>query len=122
MMYEIAGPAAFEPFDEGLCEAVEELVVSTCNATDKLSPRARHARFNLIWKDFLAEQKALRAVPEINLCDMCARPIPEKISCPLVGCKIIGPHEHGTGGPTENLSAALPSVVDMAIPGALRLP
>ena len=60
MMFEIAGDAAFEPFDEDLCNAVEELVCKSADAITHLSPRARHARLNAIWKDFVTEQKEKR--------------------------------------------------------------
>ena len=62
MMAEIAGDAAFEPFDESLCAAVEELVYQSSDAVTHLSSRARHARLNVIWKDFVAEQKKKQAV------------------------------------------------------------
>jgi hypothetical protein len=62
MMFEIAGDAAFEPFDEALSEAVIDLIDRASTAGLHLSPRARHARFNLIWKDFVVEQKTKRAV------------------------------------------------------------
>lgn len=57
MMHAIAGDAAFEPFDEVLCAAVEDLIYKSADAVTHLSPRARHARLNMIWKDFVAGQK-----------------------------------------------------------------
>jgi len=62
MMFEIAGEAAFEPFDEELAAAVDELIYKSADAVTALSPRARHARLNAIWKDFVAVQKAKRTV------------------------------------------------------------
>lgn len=56
IMHAIAGDAAFEPFDETLCAAVEELIYKSADAVTRLSPRARHARLNIIWKDFVAQQ------------------------------------------------------------------
>ena len=57
MMFEIAGEAAFEPFDEELAAAVDELIYKSADAVTALSPRARHARLNAIWKDFVAIQR-----------------------------------------------------------------
>jgi hypothetical protein len=61
MMFEIAGESAFEPFDGELCDAVIDLVYRASESVTKLSPRARQARLNLIWRDFVAEQKQKRA-------------------------------------------------------------
>jgi hypothetical protein len=52
MMFAIGGEAAFEPFDSELCDAVIDLVYSASESVTKLSPRARQARLNLIWRDF----------------------------------------------------------------------
>ena len=62
MMFEVAGDAAFDPFDEVLCEAIANLVCNSAEAVASLLPRARQARLNLIWKDFVKEQRSLRAV------------------------------------------------------------
>ncbi len=62
MMFEIAGEAAFEPFDDALMDAVLDLIENTAFSLDKLSPRARQARLNLIWRDFVVEQKQQRAI------------------------------------------------------------
>ncbi len=62
LMFEIAGEAAFEPFDDALAEAVLGLLEKTAFSTFKLSPRARQARLNLIWRDFVVEQKQQRAI------------------------------------------------------------
>lgn len=56
MMFEIAGDAAFEPYDELLGEAVADLIDRAPAAIEKLSPRAQQARLNLMWKGFVEEQ------------------------------------------------------------------
>jgi hypothetical protein len=61
MMFAVAGNAAFEPFDDELNTAVVELVCKASAAVEELSPRARRARLNLIWRDFVAEQKQRRS-------------------------------------------------------------
>ena len=63
IMHAIAGDAAFEPFDDELCAAVEELIYKSTDAVTHLSPRARHARLNMIWQSFVTEQKAKIATP-----------------------------------------------------------
>jgi hypothetical protein len=62
MMAEIAGEAAFDPFDEVLCASVADLIDRALDAISTLSPRARHARLNLLWKEFVAEQKQKRDI------------------------------------------------------------
>lgn len=64
LMYAIVGDAAFTPFNETLCDDVENLVRSTSDVLTHLAPRGRRARLNLIWKDFVAEQARQREVFE----------------------------------------------------------
>jgi hypothetical protein len=59
-MFEVAGEAAFEPWDDILSAAVADLVCQASAAVAGLSPRARQARLNLIWRDFVAEQRQRR--------------------------------------------------------------
>ncbi len=62
MMHEILGPdpdACKGPGNENLRVAILRLVDSASKAVYDLSPRSRDARLNLIWKDFVAEQKRL---------------------------------------------------------------
>lgn len=61
LMFEIAGEAAFDPFDGDLHSAAADLICNTAHSLDNLSSRARRARINLIWKDFVTEQKQKRA-------------------------------------------------------------
>ncbi len=60
VMFEVSGEAAFEPFDQALCDAVSGRVSTAADAIRQLSPRARRARLNAIWDDFLREQQKAR--------------------------------------------------------------
>lgn len=64
LMFEIGGEAAFDPFDEQLATDVANLVGNALDAVMQLSPRARQARLNLIWRGFIAEQKRKRGPHE----------------------------------------------------------
>ena len=69
MMFAVAGDAAFKPFNESLSNAIVELLDTSVNAVSELSPRARQARLNLIWRDFVAEQRKMQgggSVPKIE--------------------------------------------------------
>ena len=59
MMFEIAGESAFDPWNDMLANAVMELIDRAMESVEKLSPRARKARLNLIWMDFVKDQKKL---------------------------------------------------------------
>lgn len=63
MMYRVAGKAAFDPWDDALYELVVNLVFSSAEAANQLPPRARRARLNLIWKDFVKNQQQLKGEP-----------------------------------------------------------
>lgn len=58
IMVQIAGEGCFEPFDEQLSGEVTMLISSAADAARALSPRARRARLNLIWREFL-EKKSM---------------------------------------------------------------
>ena len=66
MMFAVGGDAVFEPFDDELNSAAIDLVYSSSSAVEKLSHRARHARLNLIWKDFVKEQKQKRTLSTLD--------------------------------------------------------
>ena len=55
LMHLIAGCSVFEPYDEKFGDEVFELISGAWNGAYELSPRARQARLNLIWKDFLVK-------------------------------------------------------------------
>ena len=57
IMYAVAGEKAFEPFDEKLSRAVQNLVSSSADAVRKLSPRVRRARLNAIWNQILEKHQ-----------------------------------------------------------------
>lgn len=61
MMAEIGGESVFEPFDEVLCCAVSDLGFKSLDSVCHLTGRARVARLNLIWRDFVKEQKEKRS-------------------------------------------------------------
>jgi hypothetical protein len=50
MMYEVSGEA---DFDDELCDAVHDLISKAGDACKSLSPRARRARLNALWNDFV---------------------------------------------------------------------
>lgn len=62
LMWEVRGERAFEPFDEELSKEIYKLIHASLKAVDNLGKRARRARLNLIWKEFLATH-ATHATP-----------------------------------------------------------
>lgn len=56
-MHEVGGCAAFDPFDEKLSEEVADLISTSYNACADLSERARRARLNAIWRQFVEDHK-----------------------------------------------------------------
>ena len=61
MMAAISGDAAFDHYDEALGSAIVGLVITSTSACFELSPRARTARLNLIWRSFVETQRNLRS-------------------------------------------------------------
>jgi len=55
IMHTVKGDAAFEPFDEELCQAVNRLIYDSADKCRDLPPRARIARLNAIWRDWLEQ-------------------------------------------------------------------
>jgi hypothetical protein len=53
VMFAVGGAECLEEFDERLHREVMDLTTRSYDAVAKLGPRAREARLNLIWKDFL---------------------------------------------------------------------
>jgi hypothetical protein len=53
MMHEIGGCAVLENFDQELFDEIYDLTFGASESVDALSSRAREARLNLIWKDFM---------------------------------------------------------------------
>ena len=57
LMFEVGGEQAFKSFDEQLHDAAMDLVYDASGAVEGLKPRARRARLNLIWREFLAKHR-----------------------------------------------------------------
>jgi hypothetical protein len=63
LMFAVGGDAAFEPeFNHELCSAIEDLIMHSLDGVGELAPRARHARLNLIWKDFVAPYRLPKVI------------------------------------------------------------
>jgi hypothetical protein len=58
LVCEVTGERAFKQFDEQLHDAAMALVYDASEAVAGLGPRARRARLNLIWRDFLTKHQA----------------------------------------------------------------
>lgn len=62
MMGEIGGAECLDNFDQELSDAVLKLTRSASEAVRKLSPRAREARLNLLWREFVAKHRAAKEI------------------------------------------------------------
>lgn len=58
IMHAVKGCAAFDPFDEELSGAAWDLIVDSWQACQRVSPRARRARLNAIWRDFMRARES----------------------------------------------------------------